>query len=72
MATEMAGLKAEASRGKTCYVRRQRAQEGTTCGSSKAVPFCVGQGVRGENSAALALQRQLLLDSGLPSLQGIF
>lgn len=57
LALEIAGLKAEVSRAKTCYVRSQRVQGGTACGSSKAVAFSVGQGAGGKNSAALALQR---------------
>lgn len=45
-------------------MRCQRAQEGTICGSIKALCFCVGQGERGGNSTTLTLQRQLLLDPG--------
>lgn len=68
MATEMSGygaeLKAKVRRGERGYVRCQRAQEGTVCGSIKALHFYVGQGERGGNGTTLALQGQLLLDSG--------
>lgn len=68
VATEMSGywaeLKPKVRRGGTCNVRCQRAQEGTVFGSIKALHFCVGLGERGGNGTTLALQRQLLLDSG--------